>query len=529
MRLQRRASRGPWHPRPTVTLEDAPAHLAPAIAAELFERNPVPMWIVAAQDGHVRDVNEAARELCELLPGQLPTTMLEVIDEGEREAFGGWLADAGTASTGREWHLRTPSAELVPIEVRGRILEAFERAYVLVVVRDLRPRLRLEEGLRRSQKLEAIGRLAGSIAHDFNNLLTAIGGHADLLRLSLGPDDEGREEADDIKRSVERGTRLTRQLLSFARRQPAARGAADLNAAIQGLRPMLERLLGPSVRLELGLAPDAGHVGLDAGQLDQVAMNLAINARDAMPDGGQLLIETASVELDADFGRRETGVEPGRYGLLAVSDEGVGLSDEARAHLFEPFFTTKPAGAGTGLGLATVYGIVRQAGGHVAVWSEPGLGTTFRVYVPATVASETTSDEGTTDPLFPTDASPARILVVDDEPSILAFVAATLRRAGHRVELASDGRDGVERFRAHPDEVDLIVTDVLMPGLTGPAMVEVLRGIRPELPVLFVSGHTRDERLDVHLSRPGTALLPKPFTADDLVRAIAPLLTRAPA
>jgi len=255
-------------------------------------------------------------------------------------------------------------------------------------------------------------------------------------------------------------------------------------------------------------------------------MNLAINARDAMPEGGRLLIETATVELDADFGRRESGVLPGRYGLLAVSDEGVGLSEEARAHLFEPFFTTKPPGSGTGLGLATVYGIVRQAGGHVAVWSEPGLGTTFRVYVPATVAPEAPPDEPA-EPLLDVEAAPARILVVDDEPSILAFMSATLRRSGHRAELAGDGRAGVERFRAHPRDIDLIVTDVLMPGLTGPAMVEVVRGIRADVPVLFVSGHTRDERLDQHLARPDTALLPKPFTADDLVRAVGMLLARA--
>jgi signal transduction histidine kinase/CheY-like chemotaxis protein len=511
-----------------VTLDDAPAHLAPAIAAELFERNPVPMWIVSARDGDVRDVNEAARELCEITSGQLPRTIHEVIDAAERDPFGTWLREAGGVATTREWHLRTTSGELIPIEIRARSLEALHGAYMLITIRDLRPRLRLEEGLRRSQKLEAIGRLAGSIAHDFNNLLTAIGGHADLLRLTLSPDAEGREEADDIKRSVERGTRLTRQLLSFARRQPTARGAADLNASIQGLRPMLERLLGPAVRLELGLAPEARFVGLDTGQLDQVAMNLAINARDAMPDGGRLLIETATVELDADFGRKESGVLPGRYGLLAVSDEGVGLSEEARAHLFEPFFTTKPPGAGTGLGLATVYGIVRQAGGHVAVWSEPGLGTTFRVYVPATVAPEAPPDEPP-EPLLDVEAAPARILVVDDEPSILAFMSATLRRSGHRAELAGDGRAGVERFRAHPGDVDLIVTDVLMPGLTGPAMVEVVRGIRSDVPVLFVSGHTRDERLDQHLARPDTALLPKPFTADDLIRAVGTLLARAAA
>ena len=502
-----------------MTTAEAPIHLSPDVAAELFERNPVPMWIVDGTGGHVRDVNEAARELCELqVP---PRSILDVIVPDERVAFAAWLAEPYAVARGGEWHHATPGGDPVPIEARGVPLRS--SGGVLVVIRDLRPRLRLEEGLRRSQKLEAIGRLAGSIAHDFNNLLTAIGGHADLLRLTLGPDSEGREEADDIRRSVERGARLTRQLLAFARRQPLTQGTADLNGAIEGLRPMLERLLGPAVRLELGLAPDSGHVRLDAGQLDQVAMNLAINARDAMPDGGRLLIETASVELDEDFGRKEPGLAPGRYGLLAVSDEGVGLSDEARAHLFEPFFTTKPAGSGTGLGLATVYGIVRQSGGHVAVWSEAGMGTTFRVYLPSAIGPHV-AEQPARDAAHVPSTRPARIAIVDDEPSIVAFVAATLRRQGHRVEAATDGRLGLERLIDRLDGLDLVISDVLMPGLTGPAMVGHLRDRRSDLPVLFVTGNTRDERLDPHLAQPHTALLAKPFTADELLEAIDPLI-----
>jgi two-component system, cell cycle sensor histidine kinase and response regulator CckA len=506
----------------SMTIAEAPVHLSPDVAAELFERNPIPMWIVDDADGHVRDVNEAARHLCDLTIA--PDSILEVIVPDEREAFLAWLADDGAVARGGEWHHVTPGGASVTVEARGMPLRSGDGSSVLVVIRDLRPRMRLEEGLRRSQKLEAIGRLAGSIAHDFNNLLTAIGGHADLLRLTLAPDSDGRDEADDIKRSVERGARLTRQLLAFARRQPLSQETADLNGAIEGLRPMLERLLGPAVRLELGLAPDSGHVRLDAGQLDQVAMNLAINARDAMPEGGRLLIETAAVELDAAFGRKEPGLAPGRYGLLAVSDEGVGLTEEARAHLFEPFFTTKPAGSGTGLGLATVYGIVRQSGGHVAVWSEPGMGTTFRVYLPSAIGPHATDLEPSGDVAALRQTAPARIAVVDDEPSILAFVAATLRRNGHRVDVATDGRLGLERLADRIAEYDLVISDVLMPGLTGPAMIDHLRDRRPELPVLFVSGNTRDERLLPHLEHPHTGMLGKPFTADELLGAIDVLL-----
>jgi signal transduction histidine kinase/ActR/RegA family two-component response regulator len=503
-------------------IAEAPVHLSPDVAAELFERNPVPMWIVAGPDGSVRDVNEAARQLCDLTFA--PRSILAVLAPDDRVAFSTWLADEAAVARGSEWRLVTPGGSAVAVEARGMPLRTGDGDSMLVVIRDLRPRMRLEEGLRRSQKLEAIGRLAGAIAHDFNNLLTAIGGHADLLRLTLPPESDGREEADDIKRSVERGARLTRQLLAFARRQPLTQGTADLNGAIQGLRPMLERLLGPSVRLELGLAPDAGFVRLDAGQLDQIAMNLAINARDAMPDGGRLLVETAAVELDAAFGRKEPGLAPGRYGLLAVSDEGVGLTDDARAHLFEPFFTTKPAGSGTGLGLATVYGIVRQSGGHIAVWSEPGLGTTFRVYLPSSIGPHREETAADPEPAAGPATAPARIAVVDDEPSILAFVAATLRRAGHKVEVAPDGRAGLERLGDRLADVDLVITDVLMPGLTGPAMVEHLRDRRPDLPVLFVTGNTRDERLAPHLDRPQTALLAKPFTARELLAALDALL-----
>ena len=506
-------------------IADPTTRLPLELAAELFERNPVPMWIVRAEDGLVREVNQAARNLCDV--SDAPASMLDMIVPEERLAFATWLLDAGPGGPGKEWRSVTPAGDIIPIEADALPLHAADDDTVLVVIRDLRPRTRLEEGLRRSQKLEAIGRLAGSIAHDFNNLLTAIGGHADLLRLSLAPDSTGRDEADDIKRSVERGARLTRQLLAFARRQPAAPATADLNGTIEGLRPMLERLLGPSVRLELGLAPDAGFVRLDAGQLDQVTMNLAINARDAMPEGGRLLIETAAVELDADFGRREPGLAPGRYGLIAVSDEGVGLSEEARSHLFEPFFTTKPAGAGTGLGLATVYGIVRQSGGHIAVWSESDLGTTFRVYLPATIGPPPLDEEAGRQPQPAPQSPPARIVIVDDEPSILAFVAATLRRQGHHVELAGDGRAGLEGMRDRINDVDLVISDVLMPGLTGPAMVTHLRERRPDLPVLFVTGHTRDDRLDPHLAHPATALLAKPFTAEELLSAASLLLQRA--
>jgi two-component system, cell cycle sensor histidine kinase and response regulator CckA len=388
------------------------------------------------------------------------------------------------------------------------------------VAQDITVRRSLEDQLRQAQKMEAIGRLAGGIAHDFNNLLTAIGGYAELVRDSLDPGDERREDADEVVRATRRAAELTGQLLAFSRRQVLAPTVVSVNEVVVAMQPILERLIGSEVNLVVGLAPDAGHVRVDRSQLEQVILNLAINGRDAMPSGGNLLIETASLELDEPYATTHAEVEPGRYALLAVSDQGPGLSPEAQARLFEPFFTTKPAGKGTGLGLATVYGIVRQSGGHVFPYSQSGMGTTFRVYLPqvAPGGRETPAPEERRPAVL---TGPRTVLVVDDERSIRELMRSVLVTHGYRVLVAASGTDALAAA-TEAGVIDLVVTDVAMPGLSGPRLVEQLREGRADLPVIYVSGYPEDH-LPAGLGA-GARFLPKPFSPADLVRWVEDVL-----
>jgi two-component system, cell cycle sensor histidine kinase and response regulator CckA len=295
----------------------------------------------------------------------------------------------------------------------------------------------------------------------------------------------------------------------------------DLNDVVEGMRPLLERLLGERVRLVLGLSPRAGSVTIDRGQLEQVILNLALNGRDAMPEGGQLLIETAQVELDEPYAAARGDVQPGRYGMLAVSDEGVGLSEEARDHLFEPFFTTKPRGQGTGLGLATVYGILRQAGGHIDVYSQPDFGTTFRIYLPAVEAPLAPQKEP--DPPEPLERElRGQVIVAEDDPVVRRVIAQTLTRAGLEVRTAADGAAALELMGAGSPP-DVLVTDVRMPRLSGPDLARAALARWPTLAVLFVSGHTGADTAD-ELTSEGHRFLGKPFSTENLLREVAAAL-----
>ncbi|HEU4673257.1 MAG TPA: PAS domain S-box protein [Candidatus Limnocylindrales bacterium] len=397
---------------------------------------------------------------------------------------------------------------------------------VAEILRDVSHEARLEAQLRQSQKMEAIGRLAGGLAHDFNNLLTAIVGYSDLLLDATDRTDPRHDDATQIRLAAERATALTRQLLAFSRRQALHPAVVPLNEVVEEFREMLDRLLGGRVSLVVGLDPDAGAVRVDRSQLEQVVLNLAINGRDAMPEGGTLLVETAQVELDERYARSHPDVSAGTYGVIAVSDEGVGLTDEARDHLFEPFFTTKPPGAGTGLGLATVYGIVRQSGGHVSVYSERGVGTTFRVYLPS-VTEAVAADADDETPQAPRRRPAERratILVVDDEPSVLQLVSSVLSARGHVVIEAPNAAAGLLAVDRHEGDVDLLVTDVVMPGMTGPDLAAEVRARRPSIRVLLVSGYSEAA---IALDDPARDdFLDKPFTPDELIARVEALLAR---
>jgi signal transduction histidine kinase/FixJ family two-component response regulator len=377
-----------------------------------------------------------------------------------------------------------------------------------------------------AQKMEAIGRLAGGVAHDFNNLLTVINGFAQLMQSQLSPDDPCRKSVEKILGSSRRAVALVRQLLAFSRQEAVRPVVLDLNDVITEALKLLDRVIGEDVELTTHLASDLARVQADPGQMEQVLMNLVVNARDAMPGGGRLTIETANVALDEGYANAHVEIEPGEYVLLTVSDTGVGMDDEVLRHIFEPFFTTKPKGKGTGLGLATVYGIVGQHGGHIHVYSEPGHGTTFRIYFPVYQPSPDARPEETAAPEVLGVALPAGIetlLVAEDETSVREMIQVTLEGYGYTVLSASGAQQAIDLFQAHRDEVALLISDVVMPDATGPALYQSLAEEAPHLKVLFLSGYTGDIVHGRGVLQ-DALFLPKPFSLIDLARKVRQVL-----
>jgi PAS domain S-box-containing protein len=384
-------------------------------------------------------------------------------------------------------------------------------------IRDLTERKRLEEQVRLGQRLESVGRLAGGIAHDFNNLLTVISGYVAIL---LDEDELGeREELRQIAAAAERAQRLTRQLLAFSRRQVLQPRVLDLNDVVEGLTPMLIPLIGEDVDLSSSLDPSLRAILADPTQVEQILVNLVVNARDAMPTGGKLTIETASVDLDAAYADRHEGVRVGPHSMIAVSDTGTGMTAETRTHLFEPFFTTKPSGMGTGLGLATVYGIVKQSGGNIWVYSEPGQGTTFKVYFPVT----TDDAPGTELPPAPparVDRNPETILLVEDDDGVRALAQKILERSGFTVLPAADPVDALSVATGHKGPIDLLLSDLVMPRGSGQELAQDLLERLPAIRVLFMSGYSDQAVVRHGALVEGAAFLEKPFSEDDLVRKV---------
>ena len=384
---------------------------------------------------------------------------------------------------------------------------------------------RLEDELRQAQKLEAIGRLAGGMAHDFNNLLTAIGGYSEFLIDGLADDDERRADAEEIKRAADRATDLTRQLLAFGRRQVLERQSLDLNEVVSELDKLLRRLIGTDIELVTVLAPALGCVEADRSQLEQVIVNLALNARDAMPDGGKLVLETQNLTLEGPLLDQSPSLEPGDYVTLSVRDTGVGIDADTQARMFEPFFTTKDVGRGTGLGLSTVYGIVEQSGGRVYVYSEPGLGTTFKIHLPQSDLPAPADDER---PAEPTSfAGTETILLVEDEETLRQLAARTLRSQGYTVLEAHYASEALELWQAYRDEIDLVVTDVVMPGLSGVELAERIAAEDSGMRIVLMSGYAdpgAGERVP-ESNRAG--FLEKPFTPNSLLRTVREAVERA--
>ncbi|MFN2501220.1 MAG: PAS domain S-box protein [Pyrinomonadaceae bacterium] len=398
-----------------------------------------------------------------------------------------------------------------------------EPQHFVMQAQDISERKLLEEQLLQSQKLESVGRLAGGIAHDFNNMLTAINGYSELVLRRLAGDDPTRQYVEEIKKAGERSALLTNQLLAFSRKQVLHLEIIRINDVIKDTSNMLKRLIGDDVELVSVLGPKVGNINFDAGQLSQVIMNLAVNARDAMPDGGKLTIETSNVSLDADYVSKHVGVLPGPYVLLTVRDTGTGITEEQLPHIFEPFYTTKDIGKGTGLGLATVYGIVKQSGGSIFVSSEVGSGATFEIFLPR-VTDESEVLEPKEDTVVKFALGNETILLVEDEEIVRTLSRQILESCGYSVIGARDGLEALEIFEKEKARIDLLLTDVIMPNMGGRELAQKLLEKMPDLPVLFASGYTEYKAVDQRVLDANVIFAQKPFSVDDLSRKVRDLL-----
>jgi PAS domain S-box-containing protein len=430
---------------------------------------------------------------------------------------------AGTPQTTYEIEIIAKDGRRIPVEVSTQLVQKNGMPVaVLGIARDVTDRKHLEEQLRQSQKMEAVGRLAGGVAHDFNNLLTVITGYSNFLLHQLAPADPLYADAEEIKKAAERAAALTRQLLAFSRRQILQPKVLNLNEIVEELEKMLRRLIGEHIDLRIDLGSGPWRVKADPGQIEQVIVNLAVNARDAMPDGGSLTIETRNVTLDRAALQCHEGFRPGPHVRLRVSDTGYGMDEETLTQIFEPFFTTKEQGKGTGLGLSTVYGIVKQSGGHIDVESVPGRGTAFNIYLPTVVEEQDAED-----------ASAARrdtpggwetVLLVEDEDGVRTMAREVLRRNGYHVLEARHGGEAIEASRREDSSIDLLVTDMIMPQVSGRELAERLKQAHPRMRVLFMSGHMQSILGEQGVLSDHAAFLEKPFTPDALACAVRRVL-----
>ncbi len=490
----------------------------------LFRKSPTPITLTSWPEGRIVEVSEGFETVVGVTrDAAIGRTAIELglyQDLAQRDELFRRIAADGRVS-GMELALQTQAGEERSILGTFVRLDVDGRPHVLGVLTDISERRSLEAQLLQSQKMEAIGRLAGGVAHDFNNLLTVILGNTDMLRQSV-TDASGRSDLDEIHEAAQRAADLTRQLLTFARKQRISPQALDLSEVVPRVQRMLGRLLGEQIAVETHLATECPTVVMDPGQLEQVLVNLAVNARDAMPQGGRLTVETQAVELDEQYAREHTHITAGRFAMISISDTGVGIPDAVLPRIFEPFFTTKDVGQGTGLGLAICYGIVREAGGHIAVYSELGRGTTVRIYLPAQTREATAVPAASRPPL---QGGQESILLVEDEPLVRNLIERVLRSLGYRVTSAADQAQALAILPTLVPAPNLLLTDVVLPGPGGPEIARAVRARVPGIVVLYISGYTeRGANATAELDAP---LLSKPFTPELLAAAVRRELDRA--
>jgi two-component system cell cycle sensor histidine kinase/response regulator CckA len=487
----------------------------------LFEASPLPMWVYEAESLRFLAVNDAAIRKYGWTRDQfLAMTIKDIRPPEDIPSLLSNVAGGGGFGSHRPdtWRHQTKDGHLLDVEITAGRIEFDGRRAALVLAHDVSEKVQLQRRLSEAEKMEAVGRLAGGVAHDFNNLLTVIGGYAEIL---LQHESE-REELQEIARAAQQASALTRQLLAFSRRQVLHPRVLDLNEIVASMEGMLQRIIGDDVSVAVKLADRLAHVEADRAQLERVILNLAANARDAMPDGGALTIETGNVELDAAQVAKHGEGTAGPHVLLAVSDTGIGMDEEVRRHLFEPFYTTKPAGQGTGLGLATVFGVVKQSGGGIYVYSEPDRGSTFKIYLPACAASgvevETDGGEATIR------RGSETIMVVEDDAGVRELVRLMLEANGYEVLAVEDAAEALNVCTENPARVHLLLTDVVMPGVNGRVLAERLGEVSPAMRVLFMSGYS-DEAVHRHGQiTDNAAFLEKPFTERALAHKVREVL-----
>jgi PAS domain S-box-containing protein len=490
----------------------------------LFEHNPMPTWLYEVDSLRFLRVNHAAVQLYGYSYEEFEKiSILAIRPDSERDKAVAYVREMedGTQEHGF-WLHQAKDGKTFEVEIISHALVYAGKRVRLVVAQDISERRNLELQLRQALKMEAIGRLAGGVAHDFNNLLMVIKGHTELLLNVLPPSDHVARKIEQIDRSADRAAALTRQLLAFSRMQVLQPQVINLNSIVEEMGKLLPRLIGEDIELVVRPAEELGAIRADASQMEQIIMNLAVNSRDAMPNGGKLFIETRNADLDQTYTASHPLMKPGAYIQLTVSDTGCGMDEETQSHIFEPFFTTKEKGKGTGLGLATVYGIVKQSGGFIWVYSELGKGTSFKIYLPRVDQVEEHSGAATPTAEVPTGSE--TILLTEDEQDVREIAREFLESGGYKVVEAKDASEAVQLARQHSGAIDLLVTDMVMPGMTGQELAVQLQREYPGLCIVFMSGYSEHAATEMANADPAVRLLSKPFSRGALLRTVREIL-----